>query len=249
MAVEVQHGATASSGLPRDAVPESGPEPAFNFAFSDFLRREYRFGIDPARPICSAHAKGHCPLGNECPDRHPVSAVYPNLVCKHWVRGLCKKGDTCEYLHEYNIRGMPECTYWARDGTCPKNADDCLYLHLDSDLKRPSCPHYERGFCPLGPYCANKHVRKTSICRFYMAGFCPNGKGCEEGAHPRFPEDLKKPEVRIIKTAEQKEQELLARQAKLQEEQEREFERGQDQAGPPNKWRGRGRRHAGWRRR
>jgi hypothetical protein len=23
--------------------------------------------------------------------------------------GLCKKGDACEFLHEYNIRKMPEC--------------------------------------------------------------------------------------------------------------------------------------------
>jgi len=61
------------------------------------------------------------------PDEH----VYRNgrlarqgsVVCKHWLKGkyiplskqfltlvgLCKKGDACEFLHEYNIRKMPEC--------------------------------------------------------------------------------------------------------------------------------------------
>jgi len=47
------------------------------------------------------------------PDEH----VYKNgrlarpasVVCKHWLKGLCKKGDACEFLHEYNIRKMPEC--------------------------------------------------------------------------------------------------------------------------------------------
>ena len=23
------------------------------------------------------------------------------VVCKHWLRGLCKRGDACDYLHEY----------------------------------------------------------------------------------------------------------------------------------------------------
>ena len=47
------------------------------------------------------------------PDEH----VYKNgrlaragsVVCKHWLKGLCKKGEACEFLHEYNIRKMPEC--------------------------------------------------------------------------------------------------------------------------------------------
>ena len=30
------------------------------------------------------------------------------IVCKHWLRGLCKKGDGCEFLHEYDMSKMPE---------------------------------------------------------------------------------------------------------------------------------------------
>jgi cleavage and polyadenylation specificity factor subunit 4 len=62
----------------------------YSFNFSDFLQREYRFGLDPKRPSCKAYMQGHCPLGNRCPDRHHVSSSYnkyvgcpPNVYCPH----------------------------------------------------------------------------------------------------------------------------------------------------------------------
>jgi cleavage and polyadenylation specificity factor subunit 4 len=77
--------------------------PATRFAFHDFLRKEYRFGLDPSRKTCPLFVQGHCPLGNSCPDKHAVSSTFNNLVCKHWLRSLCKKGEGCEFLHEYNL--------------------------------------------------------------------------------------------------------------------------------------------------
>lgn len=124
------------------------------------------------------------------------------------MRALCKKGDHCEFLHEFNLRRMPECNTFARHGTCP-NGDDCMYQHLDDFSRRPACPHYERGFCPLGPICANKHIRKAKICPFYMAGFCPNGPSCTEGAHARFPQDLPKPIVKGQEPPEEREMDAL----------------------------------------
>lgn len=81
--------------------------PRYNFAFGDLLKREYRFGLDPSRPYCKAFREGHCPLGHTCPDKHQLSHSSNNLVCKHWLRGLCKKGDLCEFLHEYNLYVLP----------------------------------------------------------------------------------------------------------------------------------------------
>jgi cleavage and polyadenylation specificity factor subunit 4 len=52
----------------------------YDFNFSDFLRREYRFGLDPDRPLCKAYMQGHCPLGNRCPDKHQVSSSYNKFV-------------------------------------------------------------------------------------------------------------------------------------------------------------------------
>ena len=33
------------------------------------------------------------------------------IVCKHWLRGLCKKGDNCEFLHVYALDKMPESEF------------------------------------------------------------------------------------------------------------------------------------------
>lgn len=167
-----------------------------------------------------------------------------SLICKHFLRGLCKKGENCEFLHSFNLRKMPECNYWQRHQTCPAG-DDCAYQHTDPSFKRPTCPHYERGFCPLGPVCANRHIRKERICKYYLAGFCPNGRGCQEGAHPRFPTDLKKPEVLTQKTPEELEREREERDRQVREEEERERERdermgsGQGSAGGRGRWAGR----------
>jgi len=55
-----------------------------------------------------------CQRGPNCPFRH-VLGDKP-VVCKHWLRGLCKKGDQCEFLHEYDMSKMPECYFYARFG-------------------------------------------------------------------------------------------------------------------------------------
>lgn len=105
------------------------------------------------------------------------------IVCKHWLRGLCKKGDACEFLHEYNLRKMPECQFFSRNGFCTQSPD-CLYLHIDPLSKIPLCPSYEKGFCKLGPECPKRHVRKV-ICERYLTGFCPLGPDCDM-SHPKF---------------------------------------------------------------
>ncbi len=61
--------------VPKETVAESG-EPAYIFNFSDFLRREYRFGLDPERPACKAYIQGHCPEGSRCPNKHHVGSSY-----------------------------------------------------------------------------------------------------------------------------------------------------------------------------
>ncbi|KAK2785561.1 RNA-binding component of cleavage and polyadenylation factor [Onygenales sp. PD_12] len=213
--------------------PDTPRDPSFDFSFSPFLTKTFGFGLASDVPVCKAYREGHCPLGPTCPDRHPTpsristatspaiapSSTHGTLVCKHFLKGLCKKGIKCEYLHEYNLRRMPECQSFARSGYCP-NGDECLYQHVPEDAKLPPCEHYERGFCELGPLCAKKHVRKK-LCPFYLAGFCPEGRACLEGAHARWPENLPKPMIKVAKT----EADLERERARIREEQEREEER------------------------
>lgn len=100
----------------------------------------------------------HCPLRHTTPSvqnfqpprqlpTHPRDRERLSTVCKHWLRGLCKKGDACEFLHEYNLRRMPECWWFAKYGYCSAG-DECLYAHPKE--RRVECPDYNRGFCKLG---------------------------------------------------------------------------------------------------
>lgn len=59
---------------------EQASRPSYSFNFSDFLRREYRFGLDPDRPSCKAYIQGHCPEGSRCPNKHHVSSSYNKYV-------------------------------------------------------------------------------------------------------------------------------------------------------------------------
>lgn len=65
------------------------------------------------KSVCDRYARGQCVLGDLCPLRH--MAGDKQVVCKHWLRGLCKKGDDrCEFLHDYDLNKMPECFFFSK---------------------------------------------------------------------------------------------------------------------------------------
>lgn len=55
--------------------------------------------------------------GKLCPFRHDHGEQ--TVVCKHWLRGLCKKGDQCKFLHQYDLTRMPECYFFSKFGNAP----------------------------------------------------------------------------------------------------------------------------------
>lgn len=134
-----------------------------------------------------------CPLPpSQCPYRHttpsqlnfkppPPLPAHPRerekklTVCKHYLRNLCKMGDNCEYTHDFNLRTMPECIWFVKQGKCELGGE-CLYFHPRD--RRVECPDYNRGFCVLGPNCPRKHIRRR-MCEAYAAGFCPDGRDCK----------------------------------------------------------------------
>ncbi len=171
----------------------ASPYPTYNFSFTPFLRSNGVAALASTVPVCPEYAAtGHCPRGRRCADRHPTPSQQPqhhygrqndNYVCKHWLKGLCKKGDACDYLHEYNLRKMSECQFYNQNGYC-QNGDECLYVHVKEGSKLPLCEDYNKGFCEKGPRCGKRHVRRK-LCEFYMAGFCPDGPNCKFGVHLR----------------------------------------------------------------
>lgn len=98
-------------------------------------------------------------------------------------------GPNCDFLHEYNLAKMPECVHYSQTGQCDQDdIGECVFLHVDAQSKVKvvaECDDYSQiGFCPDGPRCLRRHVRKVA-CDKYLAGFCPLGPQCEN-AHPKF---------------------------------------------------------------
>lgn len=145
--------------------------------------------------ICDFYISNRCTRGQLCPLRHVRGNQM--VVCKHWLRGLCKKGDDCEFLHKYDMERMPECYFFIKYGQCSNK--ECPFLHLNPADRIKDCPWYDRGFCKHGPHCKNRHVRRV-MCVNYMCGFCPEGNKCKL-SHPRFEIQLveeRKPFAHIV---------------------------------------------------
>ncbi|KAL0914443.1 hypothetical protein M5K25_014791 [Dendrobium thyrsiflorum] len=92
----------------------------------------------------------------------PETAVAPldrrnfrRTVCRHWLRGLCMKGASCGFLHQYDKEKMPVCRFFRNFGECREK--DCLYKHTIEEIKE--CHMYMMGFCPNGPGCRFKHSK------------------------------------------------------------------------------------------
>ncbi|XP_024536963.1 30-kDa cleavage and polyadenylation specificity factor 30-like [Selaginella moellendorffii] len=87
--------------------------------------------------------------------RGPVRRSFRQTVCRHWLRGLCMKGNDCGFLHQYDKSRMPLCRFFARFGECRE--PDCIYKHSTEDIKE--CNMYKLGFCPNGPECRYRHEK------------------------------------------------------------------------------------------
>lgn len=129
-----------------------------------------------------------CNKGALCPLRHITGDK--SVVCKHWLRGLCKKGDACEFLHEYDLTKMPECYFFSKYNACSNK--ECPFRHIDPETKIKDCPWYDRGFCRHGPACKARH-RRRALCPYFLNGFCPTGKKLCKLSHPSF--DIPKPDA------------------------------------------------------
>lgn len=81
---------------------------------------------------------------------------------------------------------MPECTFFQTYGRCSN--PECIFQHIKPEDKIKPCENYEMGFCPKGPNCPKKHVRKVA-CPDYIAGFCHKGLKCKF-AHPKWDQKI-----------------------------------------------------------
>lgn len=69
------------------------------FECEEYLRSELRINLNKPKEMCKSYYNTrYCQKGSRCPNKHLYKADEKTVVCKHWLRGLCKKGDKCEFL-------------------------------------------------------------------------------------------------------------------------------------------------------
>lgn len=101
------------------------------------------------------------------------SKIVGGTVCKYWLEHRCKKGESCEYLHENIKEKLPECPHGMN---CNRQGIDCPFKHTRRIIK--DCPTYDVGYCKEGPNCKLAHKQKN-LCLNYLIGFCPDGPNCK----------------------------------------------------------------------
>ncbi|RHY13519.1 hypothetical protein DYB25_005694 [Aphanomyces astaci] len=101
------------------------------------------------------------------------------VVCRHWLRGLCMKGDNCEFLHQYDMSKMPECR-WGMECQVP----ECPFRHVP-DEDRMECAFYKQGFCSHGAACRYRHVKLSREECPVIADFGLQSKVAEEESAKR----------------------------------------------------------------
>ena len=176
----------------------------------DSMQAQKRFTqLNTQGGVCSYYLNGQsCIRSSHCPFKHHRTPQL--LVCKHYLRGLCKKGDCCDFVHQYDLSRMPTCQFFLAYGECGN--PDCNFLHVKQDAEEEDCDDYTHGFCPLGVKCERTHKRAV-VCAAWLAGFCASGLECDS-AHPKFELDGGKERRRAqAKQREKRQQMMLAADA------------------------------------
>ncbi|RWW82378.1 hypothetical protein BHE74_00009160 [Ensete ventricosum] len=95
--------------------------------------------LAPADPTAAAATAGALPHSGAADPTAVATGNVPGrrsfrqTVCRHWLRGLCMKGDACGFLHQYDKERMPVCRFFRLYGECREQ--DCVYKHTNEDIK------------------------------------------------------------------------------------------------------------------
>lgn len=54
-----------------------------------------------------------------------------SVVCRHWLKGMCMKGEFCDFLHQLVYSRMPPCRLFEKNGFCIDNQrGNCIFQHI-----------------------------------------------------------------------------------------------------------------------
>jgi len=78
-------------------------------------------------------------------------------VCIYFAKNACKFGKKCPLRHETDKNQMPTCRNFLR-GCCSAVTGQCPFAHTRVSRDAKICQAYQKGYCPKGLLCTEKHV-------------------------------------------------------------------------------------------
>jgi cleavage and polyadenylation specificity factor subunit 4 len=83
--------------------------------------------------VVGAASASNASLDSTAAGQHHDQGPVRRTVCKYWLKGLCMRGESCGYLHQYDLDRMPVCHFFRAGGYCDKL--DCIFKHDAEDAK------------------------------------------------------------------------------------------------------------------
>lgn len=124
---------------------------------ADDISFDFEADIQSSHLLTQGQQQGPLDLPAEAIGQQPGNyrKNFRKTVCTYWLRGLCMKGDTCGFLHQFASERMPVCRNLLKYGECKEQ--DCPYKHTLDEIKE--CNMYKLGFCIYGQQCRFRHVK------------------------------------------------------------------------------------------
>ncbi|KAK2196631.1 bifunctional Zinc finger [Babesia duncani] len=58
-----------------------------------------------------------------------------SIVCRHWLKGMCMKGEFCDFLHQLVYSRMPPCRSFEKNGFCiDLIRGNCIFQHTEPEI-------------------------------------------------------------------------------------------------------------------
>ncbi|PHJ23218.1 zinc finger (ccch type) motif-containing protein [Cystoisospora suis] len=168
--------------------PSALTDPGFHFSFEDAVEKQLEEegrllneqGVPRADCVSGRHWGKH------------------TVVCRHWWKGMCMKGDFCDFLHQLIYHRMPVCR---NEVCCPDTRRGCCpFKHEDlpaaaapgtssssahSGVPTPGDLSTVPDFTSTDYVSGVVGVQQQQECIHYFLGFCKLGPKCRRKHTPR----------------------------------------------------------------
>ncbi|XP_045073321.1 zinc finger CCCH domain-containing protein 6-like isoform X1 [Coregonus clupeaformis] len=155
---------------------------------TDRSRRGGRHFPDGRLTLETLTGKGKKNMTKEFKDQNALE-IDGRLICRHFLRGKCIKGDDCQLEHALDVNySINEVCKFYVQGSCSKG-QSCIYMHKSFPCKF----FHTYGKCYQGDQCRFSHEPLTELTKQLLEAALKRDKDIEELAKKDEPISMEEP--------------------------------------------------------